>query len=78
MEELIIKIISNIGIPAGIALFVLVRLEKAIKDLDKTIDRNTTVLTAVLVRLGYGNEVNKMLKMTTENGRGRTDLVDSD
>jgi hypothetical protein len=61
MEETIIKFISQVGVPAGIAIFVLVRLEAALKEVSASVNSNTRVMIAVLTKLDCDEELNKIL-----------------
>jgi hypothetical protein len=61
MEETIVKFISQVGVPAGIAIFVLVRLEAALKEVSASLNRNTRVMIAVLTKLDCDEELTKIL-----------------
>jgi hypothetical protein len=66
MEETIIKFISQVGVPAGIAIFVLVRLEAALKEVSASVNSNTRVMIAVLTKLDCDEELNKILGDDTD------------
>ena len=69
MEKMIIDFISTIGIPAGIAVFVLVRLENTLSCVQRSMDRNTRVLAVLLKSLscsGLDDELEDLI-MDDEN-----------
>lgn len=45
MEELIINAISNIGVPAVIAIYLLTKIDKTLDSLRQAIDNNTNAIT---------------------------------
>ena len=61
VESVIMDFISAVGIPAGIAVYVLVRLENTLKSLEHALDRNTNVLSALLTRFGMDKQLNILL-----------------
>ena len=62
MEETIIKFISQVGVPAGIAVFILVRLESALKGVETSLNRNAKVLAVMLAKLDCDAELKELLE----------------
>lgn len=73
LEDTIIKFIATVGIPASIALYVLVRLENAMKEMatalmtsedrmERALEKNTQVIIALFMRLGCDDDVEKFLE----------------
>ena len=62
MEETIIKFISQVGVPAGIAVFILVRLESALKGVEISLNRNAKVLAVMLSKMDCDAELKQMLE----------------
>lgn len=62
MEETIIKFISQVGVPAGIAVFILVRLEAALKGVEASLNRTSKVLAVMLSKLDCDEELKQMLE----------------
>lgn len=62
MEDFIMKLVSNVGIPAAVAIFVLLRIEPSLKEIGNLIDRNTLALMNLCSKLGDNNGVSKILE----------------
>lgn len=62
MEETIIKFISQVGVPAGIAVFILVRLESALKGVEASLNRTCKVLAVMLAKMDCDEELKQMLE----------------
>lgn len=69
IETLILNFISTVGIPAGIALYLLVRMESAFKKMENATDRNTQALTVLLSKFGCDEEVQNLLAKKEEGGK---------
>jgi hypothetical protein len=52
----IVQIIGQIGVPAGIAVLVLVKLEAAMQKLEEALNKNTTVMAMLLGKMGFEKE----------------------
>jgi len=48
MYDALIKLVSTVGFPIGVSIYLLVRFEKKIEDLDKSVTHLTTVISAVI------------------------------
>ncbi len=66
MEDVILKIISQVGVPAGIAMYVLIEVNKTMKELRKVLDRNTMVLIAMLDKFDCDEKVKDILLDTDD------------
>ncbi len=56
-----LKIVSQVGIPSAISMYVLIVLNRTLKDVQHSIDRNTRVITALLAKVDLNEELKKML-----------------
>lgn len=62
MEDMIFKLIANVGVPAAMAIVVLVNVSKSIDRLETTLNRHNAILVAILAKLGHDDGVEEMLE----------------
>jgi flagellar biogenesis protein FliO len=48
MFEAFVKLVNTVGFPIGVSIYLLVRFEKKIEDLNKSISELTAVISAVI------------------------------
>ena len=48
MFDAFVKLVNTVGFPIGVSIYLLVRFEKKIEDLNKSIASLTTVISAVI------------------------------
>jgi flagellar biogenesis protein FliO len=48
MDEAFVKLINTVGFPIGVTIYLLVRFEKKIEDLNKSISDLTAVIATVI------------------------------
>jgi len=48
MYDALVKLVSTVGFPIGVSIYLLVRYEKKIEDLNKSISYLTTIISTVI------------------------------
>jgi flagellar biogenesis protein FliO len=48
MYDALVKLVSTVGFPIGLSIYLLVKFEKKIEDLNKSISYLTTVISTVI------------------------------
>ena len=51
MYDALVKLVNTVGFPIGVSIYLLVRFEKKIEDLNKSISDLTVAISAVIGRI---------------------------
>lgn len=68
MEDTFLKIIGNIGVPAAIALYILMQINPALQKLTESLNRNTQVLSVLLAKIDCDEGLESLLWQGSKPG----------